>query len=41
LRTLGRLQSPADFHDIVVPAANGYPIKISDIGHTEDGEETN
>jgi HAE1 family hydrophobic/amphiphilic exporter-1 len=39
LRTLGRLQSPADFNDIVVSTRNGYPIKISDIGHTEDGEE--
>ncbi|HWO01457.1 MAG TPA: efflux RND transporter permease subunit [Blastocatellia bacterium] len=39
LRTLGRLQSPANFNDIVVSTRNGYPIKISDIGHTEDGEE--
>jgi len=39
LRTLGRLQSPADFNDIVVATRNGYPIKISDVGHTEDGEE--
>jgi hydrophobic/amphiphilic exporter-1 (mainly G- bacteria), HAE1 family len=39
LRTLGRLQSPAAFNDIVVSTRNGYPIKISDIGHTEDGEE--
>ena len=39
LRTLGRLQSPSDFNDIVVANRAGYPIKISDIGHTEDGEE--
>ena len=39
LRTLGRLQSPADFNNIVVANRAGYPIKISDIGHTEDGEE--
>jgi HAE1 family hydrophobic/amphiphilic exporter-1 len=39
LRTLGRLQSPADFNNVVVANRNGYPIKISDIGHTEDGEE--
>ena len=39
LRTLGRLQTPADFNDIVVANRNGYPIKISDIGRTEDGEE--
>jgi len=39
LRTLGRLQSSADFNNVVVANRNGYPIKISDIGHTEDGEE--
>lgn len=39
LRTLGRLQSPADFNNIVVANRSNYPIKISDIGHTEDGEE--
>jgi len=39
LRTLGRLQSPADFNGIVVANRAGYPIKISDVGHTEDGEE--
>jgi len=39
LRTLGRLQSPADFNNIVVATRNGYPIKVSDVGHTEDGEE--
>ena len=39
LRTLGRLQTPADFNNIVVANRSNYPIKISDIGHTEDGEE--
>ncbi|MEK6301480.1 MAG: efflux RND transporter permease subunit [Acidobacteriota bacterium] len=39
LRTLGRLQSPADFNNIVVANRAAYPIKISDVGHTEDGEE--
>src|SRR5262249_19412551 len=39
LRTLGRLQSPRDFNNIVVANRNGYPIKISDIGHSEDGVE--
>lgn len=39
LRTLGRLQSPAEFNSVVVANRNGYPIKISDIGYTEDGEE--
>ncbi|MGH9800579.1 MAG: efflux RND transporter permease subunit, partial [Blastocatellia bacterium] len=39
LRTLGRLQSPADFNNVVVATRSGYPIKISDLGYTEDGEE--
>ncbi|MFN0087857.1 MAG: efflux RND transporter permease subunit [Blastocatellia bacterium] len=39
LRTLGRLQSPADFNNVVVATRAGYPIKVSDLGHTEDGEE--
>ncbi|MGE0126529.1 MAG: efflux RND transporter permease subunit [Blastocatellales bacterium] len=39
LRTLGRLQSPSDFNHIVVANRDGYQIKISDIGHTEDGVE--
>ena len=39
LRTLGRLQSAADFNSIVVANRAGYPIKISDLGYTEDGEE--
>jgi HAE1 family hydrophobic/amphiphilic exporter-1 len=39
LRTLGRLQTPAEFNNIVVTTRDGYPIKISDIGYTEDGEE--
>jgi HAE1 family hydrophobic/amphiphilic exporter-1 len=39
LRTLGRVQSSTDFNDIVVANRGGYPIKISDIGHTEDGVE--
>ncbi|HKX26780.1 MAG TPA: efflux RND transporter permease subunit, partial [Blastocatellia bacterium] len=39
LRTLGRLQSSADFNHLIVANRDGYPIKISDLGHTEDGEE--
>src|SRR5689334_14473797 len=39
LRTLGRLQSSAEFNNVVVANRNGYPIKISDVGHTEDGVE--
>ncbi|NOT62438.1 MAG: efflux RND transporter permease subunit, partial [Acidobacteria bacterium] len=39
LRTLGRVQSSAEFNDLVVANRAGYPIKISDVGHTEDGTE--
>jgi HAE1 family hydrophobic/amphiphilic exporter-1 len=39
LRTLGRVQSSAGFNNIVVANRDGYPIKISDIGHSEDGVE--
>jgi HAE1 family hydrophobic/amphiphilic exporter-1 len=39
LRTLGRVQRAEDFNDLVVANRNGYPIKISDVGHTEDGVE--
>ncbi|MBO0859890.1 MAG: efflux RND transporter permease subunit [Chloracidobacterium sp.] len=39
LRTLGRIQSSADFNSIVVDNRDGYPIKIADVGHTEDGVE--
>ena len=39
LRTLGRVQSAAEFNDLVVSTRAGYPIKISDVGHTEDGTE--
>lgn len=39
LRTLGRVQSAAEFNDLVVSTRQGYPIKISDVGYTEDGVE--
>ncbi len=39
LRTLGRVQSVPEFNDIVVANRAGYPIKISDLGYAEDGEE--
>lgn len=39
LRTLGRVQSSAEFNELVVATRNGYPIKISDVGYTEDGVE--
>ncbi len=39
LRTLGRVQRAEEFNDLVVSNRNGYPIKVSDVGHTEDGVE--
>lgn len=39
LRTLGRLQTSNEFNDIVVATRNGYPIKVADLGYTEDGVE--
>ncbi len=39
LRTLGRVDASQDFDNIVVSTKNGTPIRISDIGHAEDGFE--
>ncbi|HEX5733321.1 MAG TPA: efflux RND transporter permease subunit [Blastocatellia bacterium] len=37
LRTMGRVEDPAAFNDIVVATINGAPIRIRDIGRAEDG----
>jgi HAE1 family hydrophobic/amphiphilic exporter-1 len=39
LRTLGRIERPADFADIIVASLNGSPVRIRDIGKVEDGVE--
>jgi len=39
LRTLGRIQNASDFNNLIISSRDGYPIKISDVGHTEDGVE--
>ncbi|MFN0121555.1 MAG: efflux RND transporter permease subunit [Blastocatellia bacterium] len=39
LRTPGRLQSTAEFNNVVVSNRSGYAVKVSDIGYTEDGVE--
>lgn len=39
LRTLGRVEDPADFAQIVVGNVQGTPVRISDIGRVEDGIE--
>src|SRR3954464_15518619 len=38
LRTRGRIQSVAEFNDIVVRERNGHPIRIVDVARVEDGE---
>ncbi len=37
LRTMGRMETPADFADIVVTTRGGVPLRINDIGRVEDG----
>ncbi len=37
VRTMGRVTDPEKFADIVVANLNGFPVKIKDIGHVEDG----
>ena len=36
LRTLGRVDASGEFNDIVVATRNGTPIRVSDIGQSED-----
>src|SRR5918912_1377263 len=39
VRTLGRIQNPADFNNIAITSRGNYPVKLSDIGYAEDGTE--
>src|SRR5436309_3301666 len=38
LRTRGRVQTVADFDDIVVRQKEGHPVRLGDVARTEDGE---
>jgi HAE1 family hydrophobic/amphiphilic exporter-1 len=38
LRTRGRVQSVAEFGDIVIRAREGHPIRVADVARVEDGE---
>jgi HAE1 family hydrophobic/amphiphilic exporter-1 len=38
LRTRGRVQSVAEFGDIVVRERGGHPIRVADVAEVEDGE---
>ncbi len=37
LRTMGRMETPEDFNDLVVATVNGSAIRVRDIGRAEDG----
>ncbi|MFN2482045.1 MAG: efflux RND transporter permease subunit, partial [Pyrinomonadaceae bacterium] len=39
VRTLGRVTRPSDFNNIAVSTRGTYPVKISDIGYSEDTSE--
>ncbi len=39
LRTLGRLESPEAFNDLIVADVKGGPVRVHDIGTVVDGEE--
>ncbi|MCX5787326.1 MAG: efflux RND transporter permease subunit, partial [Elusimicrobia bacterium] len=39
LRTMGRIETPADFGKIVVATVRGVPVRIRDIGRAEDTAE--
>ena len=38
LRTRGRVQSVAEFNDIVIREKNGHPVRVSEVARVEDGE---
>jgi hydrophobic/amphiphilic exporter-1 (mainly G- bacteria), HAE1 family len=39
LRTLGRLEHPDEFNDLVVATVNGTPVKIKDLGEAVDDQK--
>jgi HAE1 family hydrophobic/amphiphilic exporter-1 len=39
VRTVGKIQKPEEFDDVVVATRGGYQVKIKDLGYTEDGAE--
>ncbi|MBV8383745.1 MAG: efflux RND transporter permease subunit, partial [Planctomycetaceae bacterium] len=39
LRTLGRLNSAAEFNAMIIANRNGYPIRLRDVGRAEDAFE--
>src|SRR5262249_40119396 len=39
LRTMGRIERPADFAKLIVANRNGQPVRIEDVGRVEDSYE--
>lgn len=39
VRTLGKIQKPEEFANVVVATRGGYEVKIKDLGYVEDGAE--
>lgn len=39
VRTVGKIQKPEQFNDVVVATRGGYQVKIKDLGYVEDGGE--
>lgn len=39
VRTVGKIQKPEQFGDVVVATRGGYQVKVNDLGYVEDGAE--
>ncbi len=39
VRTMGKIQKPAEFGDVVVATRGTYQVKVKDLGYAEDGAE--
>ncbi len=39
VRTIGKIQKPSEFDDVVIATRGTYQVKVKDLGHTEDGGE--
>ena len=39
VRTMGKIQKPSEFDEVVVATRGTYQVKVKDIGYTEDGAE--
>ncbi len=39
VRTLGKIQKPEEFANVVIAARGSYQVKVKDIGYVEDGAE--